>query len=187
MPANYTHNDLLDLNDYLRGASNSFFWQCTTRTVQESKLFPVNPYISMSYLNAWYRWPELLRKIDAAMPAEELGLRARNDGSYANTITLGLIPQFYLGGRQILLDMGMLKPTDALDDVALSWTSASASTAPTTARTRTPCRATPATGPRSSRSVRRRSSRGTPSASRPATGCTRRSTSSWPPPRRTAS
>ena len=51
------------------------------------------------------------------MPAEELGDRARNDGSYASIITLSLIPQFYLGGRQILMDMGMLRPTDALDDV----------------------------------------------------------------------
>ena len=98
-------------------AADSFFFQCTTRTVQESKLFPVNPYISLSYLNAWYRWPELLRKIDAAMPAEEIGDRARQVGAYVNTISMGLIPQFYSGGRQILLDMGMLKPTDAIDDV----------------------------------------------------------------------
>jgi len=117
MSANYSYPQLLDINAWARKASDAFYWQCTTRTVQESKLFPVNPYIALSYLNAWYRWPELLRKIDAAMPAEELGDRARNDGSYASTITLGLIPQFYLGGRQILLDMGMLKPTDALDDV----------------------------------------------------------------------
>src|SRR5689334_12926062 len=51
------------------------------------------------------------------MPAEEIGDRARNVGSYVSTITMGLIPNFYLGGRQILIDMGMLKPTDALDDV----------------------------------------------------------------------
>lgn len=117
MPANLTYHQLLRANAWSRKAGDAFFWQCTTRTVQESKLFPVNPYIALSYLNAWYRWPELLRKIDKAMPAEELGDRARLDGSYASTITLGLIPQFYLGGRQILMDMGMLKPTDAIDDV----------------------------------------------------------------------
>jgi hypothetical protein len=117
MPSNRTYRELLDANAYLRKASDSFFFQCTTRTVQESKLFPVNPYIAMSYCNAWYRWPELLRRIDAAMPAEEIGDRARQVGSYVNTITMGLIPNFYLGGRQILLDMGMLKPTDAIEDV----------------------------------------------------------------------
>lgn len=117
MPAKYTYPDLLEANVLARKAADAFYWQCTTRTVQESKLFPVNPYISLSYLNAWYRWPELLRKIDAAMPAEEIGDRARSVGSYVSTITMSLIPQFYLGGRQILLDMGMLRPTDALDDV----------------------------------------------------------------------
>jgi hypothetical protein len=108
---------VLRANAWARKAGDAFFWQCTTRTVQESKLFPVNPYIALSYLNAWYRWPELLRKMESVMPAEDLGDRARQDGSYASTITLGLIPQFYMGGRQILIDMGMLKPTDAIDDV----------------------------------------------------------------------
>jgi hypothetical protein len=117
MPAKHRYVDLLEANEIAQKASDSFFFQCTTRTVQESKLFPVNPYIALSYLNAWYRWPELLRKVDAAMPAEEIGDRARQVGSYVNTITMGLIPQFYLGGRQILMDMGMLKPTDAIDDV----------------------------------------------------------------------
>jgi hypothetical protein len=117
VPANYTYPQLLDANVFARKSGDAFYWQCTTRTVQESKLFPVNPYIAMSYLNAWYRWPELLRKIDAAMPAEEIGDRARTVGSYVSTITMGLIAQFYLGGRQILLDMGMLKPTDAVDDI----------------------------------------------------------------------
>jgi hypothetical protein len=118
MPSTLSYSQLLRANAWTRKAGDAFFWQCTTRTVQESKLFPVNPYISLSYLNAWYRWPELLRKIDQAMPAEELGDRARLDGSYASTITLHLVPQFYLGGRQILMDMGMLKPTDAIDDIA---------------------------------------------------------------------
>ena len=117
MPARHTYPELLDANAYLRKASESFFFQCTTRTVQESKLFPVSPYIALSYYNAWYRWPELLRTIDAAMPAEEIGDRARQVGSYVNTITMGLIPQFYLGGRQFLMDMGLLRSTDALDDV----------------------------------------------------------------------
>jgi hypothetical protein len=117
MPANHTYPDLLRANAWARKAGDSFFWQCTTRTVQESKLFPVNPYIALSYLNAWYRWPNLLRKMEEVMPAEDLGDRARQDGSYASTITMGLIPQFYMGGRQILIDMGMLKPTDAIDDV----------------------------------------------------------------------
>lgn len=118
MPADYSYADLLDLNAWIRKNSDAFYWQCTARTVQESKLFPVNPYIAMSYLNAWYRYPSLFRTIEQHMTAEELGDRAREVSTVANTICNGIIPQFYLGGRQILIDMGMLKPTDALDDVA---------------------------------------------------------------------
>ena len=32
MPANHSHLDLLEANAYVRKASESFFWQCTTRT-----------------------------------------------------------------------------------------------------------------------------------------------------------
>jgi hypothetical protein len=117
MPTTFSYKELLEANEWIRKSSDSFYWQCTTRTVQESKLFPVNPYIALSYYNVWYRYPELLRKIDAAMPAEEIGDRARETTTYANIITSGIIQQFYLGGRQFLMDMGMLKPTDALDDV----------------------------------------------------------------------
>jgi hypothetical protein len=118
VPADHSYADLLDLNAWIRKNSDAFYWQCTARTVQESKLFPVNPYIAMSYLNAWYRYPNLFRKIEQHLTAEELGDRAREVSSVANIICNGIIAQFYLGGRQILIDMGMLKPTDALDDVA---------------------------------------------------------------------
>ena len=115
--ADYSYVELLEVNDYVQKAADSFYFMCTTRTVQESKLYPVSPYIAMSYLNAWFRWPELLRKVDAAMPAEEIGDRARKVGTYTNIVTASLIPNFYLGGREILLDMGILKPTDAVDDM----------------------------------------------------------------------
>jgi hypothetical protein len=117
MPIKHSYIDVLDANNYVQKLSDSFYFMCTTRTVQESKLFPVNPYIALSYYNAWYRYPELVRKVDAAMPAEEIGDRARNVGSYVNTITMDVATQFYLGGRQWLLDMGILKPTDAVEDL----------------------------------------------------------------------
>ncbi len=117
MPIKKSYVDLLEANNYIQKLADSFYFQCTTRTVQESKLFPVNPYIAMSYYNAWYRYPELLRKVDAAMPAEEIADRARQVGSYVNTITMDVSTQFYLGGRQWLIDMGVLKPTDAVEDV----------------------------------------------------------------------
>ncbi len=116
MPSKHSYIDLLDANNFIQKWADSFYFQCTTRTVQESKLFPVNPYIALSYYNCWYRYPELLRKVDAAMPAEVIGDRAREVGTYVNTITMDVAIQFYLGARQFLIDMGMLKPTDGLDD-----------------------------------------------------------------------
>jgi hypothetical protein len=76
MPSSLSYADLLNHNAWIRKNSDSFHWHCTTRTVQESKLFPVNPYIAMSYLNAWYRYPQLLRKIETVMSAEQVGDRA---------------------------------------------------------------------------------------------------------------
>lgn len=117
MTIDTSYSHVLDLNTWIRKNSDAFHWQCTARTVQESKLFPVNPYIALSYLNAWYRYPSLFRKIEETMTAEELGDRAREVSSASGIIQNGIISQFYLGGRQMLIDMGMLKATDAIDDV----------------------------------------------------------------------
>src|SRR6266853_643557 len=97
MPVKRSYVDLLETKNFIQKWADSFFFHCATRTVQESKLFPVNPYITMSYYNAWYRYPEVLRKVDAAMPAEEIGDRAREVSSYVNLLTTSLISQFYLG------------------------------------------------------------------------------------------
>ncbi len=118
MPSDLTYAQLLDYNAWIRKNSDAFHWQCTARTVQESKLFPVNPYIAMSYLNAWYRYPSLFRKLEETMSVEELGDRAREVSSASGIIQNGIISQFYLGGRQMLIDMGLLRATDALEDVA---------------------------------------------------------------------
>ena len=45
MPIERSYKDLLDVNGYIQKLADSFYFMCTTRTVQESKLFPVNPYI----------------------------------------------------------------------------------------------------------------------------------------------
>ena len=57
MPIKRSYVDLLETNNFIQKWADSFYFQCTTRTVQESKLFPVNPYITMSYYNAWFRYP----------------------------------------------------------------------------------------------------------------------------------
>ena len=67
--AEISYRSLLQTNNYLRNLSDTTYWLCIARTVQESKLFPMNPYMLLSYLNPFYRLPTQLREIDAATPA----------------------------------------------------------------------------------------------------------------------
>jgi hypothetical protein len=113
-----TYAQLLETNNLMQINSDESYWLCVTRTTQESKLFPVSPYMMLSYANAFYRWPSLLRKIESRMSMEECGDRARNMGTKTNTLTMGwTLPCFYLLGREWLINMGMIRPEDAVDDV----------------------------------------------------------------------
>ncbi|MFT4583051.1 MAG: hypothetical protein ACI8XZ_002809, partial [Gammaproteobacteria bacterium] len=114
-PITYEH--LLETNTLIQQLSDETYWLCLTRTVQESKLFPVSPYMLLSYMMAFYRYPELLRKIDAAMPAQDIGDRARNMGIKIQNPSMGWGLSFYLLGRELLINMGLLRPQDALDDL----------------------------------------------------------------------
>lgn len=109
---------LLEANNAIQSIGDDTYWLCVTRTVQESKLFPVPSYMLLSYLNCYYRYPELLRKIEGNMRAEEIGDRARAmGGKFGNLPGWGL-PTFYLLGREILINFGMLSPEDNAEDVA---------------------------------------------------------------------
>lgn len=112
------YRDLLETNSYLRNLSDTTYWLCITRTVQESKLFPMNPYMLLSYLNSFYRLPTLLREIDAVTPAEELGDRAREVSLKVDTVNAAWgMPSFYLLGREMLMNWGLLGPEDAAEDI----------------------------------------------------------------------
>lgn len=114
-----SYAQLLETNWMLQHVGDTTYWQCVTRTTQESKLFPVPAYMMLSYANAFYRYPSLLRKIESRMSAEELGDRARQVGTKVNTLTMGwAMPGFYLLGREWLIDLGLVRPQDAVEDVA---------------------------------------------------------------------
>ncbi|MEX2480486.1 MAG: hypothetical protein WD928_06445 [Gammaproteobacteria bacterium] len=110
-----TYAQLLETNNLIQQNADETYWLCAMRTVQESKIFPVSAYILFSYLNCFYRYPSLLRKIEASMSAEEIGDRARHSGI---KIVAWTIPCFYLLGREMLINWGVIKPTDAVLDVA---------------------------------------------------------------------
>jgi len=110
-----TYAQLLETNNLIQQNADEIYWLCATRTVQESKIFPVSAYILFSYLNCYYRYPALLRKIEERMLAEEIGDRARNQGI---KIVAWCFPCFYLLGREMLINWGVIKPTDAVEDVS---------------------------------------------------------------------
>lgn len=117
-PHNINYVQLLETNNLMQHVADQSYWLCLTRTVQESKLYPVSAYILYSYLNAFYRYPELLRKIEARMPAEELADRARQMGVKMQAPHVAwCLPAFYLLGREMLISFGMLRPQDAAQDV----------------------------------------------------------------------
>jgi hypothetical protein len=72
------------------------------RTSLESALIPVTAYILVACVEAYLRYPEMMRKIDAAMPAEEIGGRARVPGCQVDTCYLWSISNFWLLGRKIM-------------------------------------------------------------------------------------
>ncbi|MBO6525422.1 hypothetical protein [Erythrobacter sp.] len=117
-PAAISYAQLLETNQLIQACGESTYWLCLTRTVQGSKLYPVSAYILLSYLNAFYRYPSLIRKVEASMPAEQIADRARQMGVKAQNSSIGwALPCFYLLGREYLINLGFLRPQDAIEDV----------------------------------------------------------------------
>ena len=83
------------------------------RTSLESALIPVTAYIVVACAESYLRYPEMMRSIDTALPAEEIGRRARRPGCQVDPCYLWSIANFFLLGRKI---MAMVDP--AADDPA---------------------------------------------------------------------
>lgn len=93
------------------------------RTALESKLIPVSAYIVVSCIEALLRYPEMMRRIDAAVPAEEIGRRARRPGCRVNTVHLWSIANLPLVGRKVmeLVDPARAHDVEALGTIADFW------------------------------------------------------------------
>ncbi len=90
------------------------------RTALESQLIPVSAYILISAIECWFRHPEMMRTIDAAMPAEDIGRAGRHPGMRVNAVHLWSIANIYLIGRKVMtgLEPGNdpLEPTHTVLD-----------------------------------------------------------------------
>ncbi len=93
------------------------------RTSLESKLIPVSAYIIVSCIEALLRYPEMMNTIDAALPAEEIGRRARRPGCRVNTVHLWSIANLPLVGRKVLelVDPAKAHDVSALATIADFW------------------------------------------------------------------
>ena len=47
----------------------------------------------------------------------EIGDRLRETSTKGSIISLSCVPEFYLAGRQTLIELGLMRATDALDDL----------------------------------------------------------------------
>ena len=88
-------------NDLIRYHSPISEALTNERTSLESKLIPVTAYIVIACAESFLRYPDLAKRIDASMPAEEIGHRARVPGCQVDTCFLWSIANFALLGRKI--------------------------------------------------------------------------------------
>ena len=116
--ARLSYAQILATNNILRAAGEESYYLGVTRTVQESKFFPVSAYVMLGYLNAFYRYPTLLRKIAGHMSPEDIADRVRNSNSKLQSMGINwCMINFYLLGREMLINLGVIRPHDAAEDL----------------------------------------------------------------------
>jgi len=88
------------------------------RTALASALIPVTPYIIVSAIEAYRRYPEMMRTIAAAMDPAEIGRLGRRPGNQIDPVHLWSIANIPLVGRQVFAPVGMLDPATDLPTLA---------------------------------------------------------------------
>ncbi|MFE0749036.1 PEP-utilizing enzyme [Gordonia sp. NPDC058843] len=105
------------LDALIQHMGRSFKPEMTRRSGFTSEIFPMMPYMSMSVIEDFHSYPARIRAIDAAMPAEQIGARLRDDAGLVSPLWIWMVGYHYLCGRELLIHSGRLGPADDLDDV----------------------------------------------------------------------
>src|SRR5690349_7909390 len=91
--------DKASVNRWLRYHSEISYELTSQRTALESALIPITAYIVIGCVEAYRRYPELMQRIAAAMPPEEIGRAGRGLGLEIDTVRMWSIANFHLVGR----------------------------------------------------------------------------------------
>lgn len=107
--------DLARVEELIRYHSAISARMTAERTALESALIPVTAYICVAAAEAYRRWPDIVRTIDAAQPAEQIGAAARRPGCRVNSVHLWSAANIYLTGRTVTAGFGVaFDPGEAL-------------------------------------------------------------------------
>jgi hypothetical protein len=112
-----TEEQLHAANVFIQRSDDVLVHNCVTRTAQESKLFPILPYLDLVMVDTYYRHPDLLRKALARLSPEDIGHRTRNVTTTLTRLTSWASLNYYLNGRSLLIRLGLISPQDNLEDL----------------------------------------------------------------------
>lgn len=105
------------LDDLVQHMGRTFKPEMTRRSGFTSELFPMMPYMSLSTIEDFHTYADRVRTIEAAMPAEEIGRLLKGRTGVASPLWIWMSAYHYLTGRQCLIQMGLVKPTDRTDEI----------------------------------------------------------------------
>jgi len=75
------------------------------------------PYLMSTFIDSYYRYPDLLRQATEQISPEMCGRRAREVSCKLSKLTSWATLNYYLNGRSLLVNFGMLRPEDNLEDL----------------------------------------------------------------------
>ena len=96
------------VNRWIRYHSEISYRLTKQRTALESALIPISAYIVIACVEAYRRYPELMRDIGQAMDPADIGRTGQQVGNEIDTVRLWGIANFPLVGRNVLATAGML-------------------------------------------------------------------------------
>ena len=104
--------DITEANEIIDLLGRQTKIELSNRGKLETILFPNSLYESLAAIDIFYRYPEFVRKIAAAMSPEEIGRACRRYGGEFITMPVWTVGFEFLWGRQLLLSLGEIEPGD---------------------------------------------------------------------------